>query len=249
MEKHACQHSFRVHRHAVGIIPVGRIKSNGTHLVAVCRLQNPSGTNRPVVHPPSISALIQTFNGSRVDRPHPVERSVRILDLLPVETDGRQGALQQRRTYVLTYSGHLPSAQRRCDAQGCEVSRPYTWPRRSGKDRSHSICAAYKAFRHVKLRIRAGTAADIFHRRPTPALLVIQETCPRRHETVVARTFSVRSRLAIRSDGAGDNPGVDLDEILMVDAEATGSAGGEAVDNEIRSAHQGGKGREISLGT
>ena len=57
--------------------------------------QHPAGTDGPVVHPLPVGALVEPFDGPRVDRPHPVQRCVGVLDPLPVEARRGQGPLQE----------------------------------------------------------------------------------------------------------------------------------------------------------
>ena len=98
VEEDAGQEPVRLHRHTIGVVAVGRIEPDRAELVVLGRRPGPSRgrtvqwcTHRPSAH--SIEAL----DRPRVDRPHPVQRRIGILDPLPVERHGGQRALQQRR--------------------------------------------------------------------------------------------------------------------------------------------------------
>ena len=87
------------------------------------------------------------------------------------------------------------------------------------EDRTVPIGAPDEPLGRIELGVRPGTAIDELHGRPPPALLVIEKAGPGRHQPVVAGTVTVRGVLPVGGDRTGDEPGIECNEGVVVDAE------------------------------
>ena len=235
MEEDAGQQPVGLHGDTIWIVPVRRVEPHGRELVPFRRCQNPSGTDGPVMDPLAVCAFVESLDGPGVDRPHPVQRRVGILDTLPIQARRGQCALEERCGYSLAQATDLASAQRRRDPQRGEVGRADAWPRGPREDRPFTIGAPDEPFGRAELGVRPGTAIDELHCRPPPTLLVKEKTGPGSDKPVVARTVPVGGVLPIGGDRTGDDPRIECTEGAVVDPEPFGCPQREAVDDHIGS--------------
>ena len=185
------------------------------------------------MNPLAVRAFEEALDRSRVDRPHPVQRRIRVLDALPIQARRGQCALQQRCGHALAPAADLSSPQSCGDPQRGEVGRANARPRGPREDRAFPIGATNESLGGLELGVRPGTAVDELHGRPPPALLVKKEAGSGRDEPVVTRTVTVRGVLAVGGDRTGDDPGIECAQGVVVDPEPFGRPQREAVNNHI----------------
>ena len=82
--------------------------------------------------------------------------------------------------------------------------------------------------------MRAGTPADVLHRRAASALLVVEQTGPRRDQPVEARAVAVPAVPSVPGDRASDHPGIDLRHGRVIDTETLRRARSKALDDDVR---------------
>ena len=143
-----------LHRDTVRVVPVRRIELDRRELVALGRRQHPPGTDRPMVHPLPVRALVETLDGPGVDGPHPVQRSIRVLDPLPIRQVAASAPCKSDVVTRWPTTAHLSSSQRSGDPERREVGRADARPRSAGEDRPVSIGALGRARRARRTRGR-----------------------------------------------------------------------------------------------
>ncbi len=233
VQEDAGEQAVGLHADPVGIVAVRGVEPDGAQLVALGRREHPARPDRPVVHPPAVGALVEPLDRAAVDRPHPVQRRVRVLDPLPVQRDGGERTLQQRRLDPLPEPGRLADVQRRRDAQRREVRRAEAGPGRAREDRSRPVGAAHHAVGRAELGVRAGPPGDVLQGGAAPALLVEEQAGARGNERVVPGPVAVAVAAPVPGDRAVHEARVRGAQGCVVDAESLGHAGGEAVDDDV----------------
>ena len=225
MEEDPGQEPVRLHRHTIRVVAVGGIEPDRAEHFVLGLGQDPAGAQRPVMHPFAVSTLIDALDRPRVGRPHPVQRSIGILDSLPVERHGGQRALQERGRDVLAGSCHLARVEGRGQAQGGQIGRADTRPGRPGEDGTRAIRPSNEAFGRIELGVWARAATDVLHGGALPPLLVVEQAGPGGNQPVVTGAIPVPLLIAVARDRAGDHLGVELAQRPVVNAKSSGCPG------------------------
>ena len=234
IEERADQQVGRLHPDPVRVAAVVVLEVGNTQGIPAGHGGDPLRADRPVVDPPPVGALEEALDRPGVDRPHPVHRGVGVLDPLPVEGDGGEGPLQQRRLDPLPGAGDLSRSERGADAERRQERGAEARPRRAREQRPVPAGTTHQPFGRPELGVGPRPPADVLHRRPRPAPVVVKDAGPGRHQRVVAGAGAVAVVPPVAGDRAVDQARVGRGEGGVVHAEAAGHARRERLHDHVR---------------